>query len=99
METIKFEGKRYARAPKVVVLPEEFWEGTGKNHMTFGVACDISKKGAVLTSWKDENNFHIHALPIPFTGHSLTNLMYGKDKRMYLCLDGKCYSAPVSKKK
>lgn len=102
METIKFEGQRYTRAPKVVVLPEEYWQDDGKyKYMTFGVECDITKKGSVLTKWKNEQNFYIHALPIPFVGHAPahTNLMYGKDNRLYLCLEGKCYSAPMSKKK
>lgn len=31
------------------------------------------------------------AIPIPQDGHSLTNLMYGKDGKSYLMIDGKIY--------
>jgi len=42
--------------------------------------------------WRDSGD-PVMAVPIPLTGHSLTNMAYGADGRIYLAYDGRCYTA------
>lgn len=97
MKKLTVDGIRFTESTKIVVLPDALWAGELKNHLTFGKVCTLEKKGAVLTGSKNNEGHYIHALPIPFSGHSLTNMMYGKDGRIYLFSEGKCYSAPAKK--
>lgn len=46
----------------------------------------------------DLNVFIVYAIPVPSDGHSLTNLMYGKDGKSYLYHKGKVYVRSRKKK-
>lgn len=76
-----------------------------KNHIYFGrvYALGAAKKGAIKTNFYrvkynedgerdlNPNHEYLYAVPIPYSGYSLTNLAYGTDGYSYLMLDGKFY--------
>lgn len=98
---MKFDGQVWRISKTVVSLPQEYWLGEAKNHITFGRICKSTAKGAIKTSWKRLLNRveeEVYATPIECDGHSLTNLMYAKDGHKYLKINGRVYSRPhVSK--
>lgn len=97
-----FDGMRWTRSRKVVSLPQDYWLGESKNYVTFGRVSFENAPGAVKTNWKDESwepPRDVWATPIPCDGHSLTNLMYGKDGKAYLMLDGLIYVRSFKRRK
>jgi len=93
-----FDGLRWRRTKKVVTLPPNLWEkdSGGIKYTTFGrVAKDHNDPKAVVTNWYQEiaggSRLVVKAIPIGVDGHSLTNLMYGKDGYAYLFLKGQVY--------
>lgn len=98
---MKFDGEVWRISRTVVSLPKEYWLGGIKNHITFGRKCTPNTKGAVQTEWhpKGDPDNKIYAKPIECDGHSLTNLMFGKDGHKYLMVDGRIYSRPFTRKK
>lgn len=101
-----FKGIKFRRSGTVVTLPKEMWAGDIKNHVTFGRVCPRDTPGAVQTDWilradagRPDAVYtpHLYALPIPLSGHSLTYMAYGADGRVYLCLDGHCYTAVLKR--
>jgi hypothetical protein len=42
--------------------------------------------------------YPVLAVPIESQGYSRTNMMYGKDGRIYLGYDGRCYTAKMRRK-
>ncbi len=90
-----FDGLKWRRTKKVVTLPPHLWEESGL-YTTFGrVAKDPNDPKAVVTNWYQEvaggSRVLVKAIPIPVDGHSLTNLMYGKDGYAYLFLKSQVY--------
>ena len=93
-----FKGFQYRPTRTVVSLPQEHWKGDIKNMVMFGKICSADTKGAIKTTWTyTETKFPVYAKPIECTGHSLTNLMYGKT-HAYLLKDGKIYMRPLKKR-
>jgi len=45
---------------------------------------------ATKATWPDGEA--VIAVPVPVTGHSLSNMAYGADGRIYLAKDGYCYT-------
>ena len=76
-----------------------------KNRVYFGrvYALGAAKKGAIKSNFYrvkynedgeqdlNPNHEHLYAVPIPYSGYSLTNLAIGSDGYRYLMLDGKFY--------
>jgi hypothetical protein len=104
-----FKGRQYRENRRIVPLPRSLWRQS--NFIEFGRTVSIthpdpaSVKGAIKTDYTWPNHPNLgdqtpaYAVPIPLHGHSLTNLAYGNDGRMYLLLDGKCYTAITPKEK
>lgn len=85
-----FKGFRFALARKVLPLPRDYSEP----YIKFGRICAPDAVGAIKTDYEQEGQ-PVFAKPIELRGHSLTNMAYGKDGRVYLLKDGKCYSGFV----
>lgn len=66
------------------------------NYLKFGKICSPDKAGAVRTNWTI-NGEVLFAKRIEDGGYSLTNMMYGKDGRIYLMHDGKIYTRRLKK--
>ena len=85
-----FKGFRFVRAPKVIFLSPP----PGSTNVVFLRICRPDEKGAVKTEWKLEGE-PVFGKPIKIKGYSQTNMAYGYDGRVYLALDGRCYSTFV----
>ena len=96
-----FKGIKWRKTRKVFELPtdttKENW-----NYIRFGRMCKDSDKGAIATNYTYTGNGQpVYAKEIPCDGHSLTNMMYGKDEvrdgevfvRAYCKVDGRVYTA------
>lgn len=104
---MKFDGQNYRKTNDVVTLPFIHNEGELRNYQAFGRVCKPSERDAIQTnfSWRGEppalvneenypmvnDRYPVFARKIPSDGYSLTNLMYGADRKMYLAYDGKVY--------
>ena len=65
-----------------------------QNRVLFGKICKSSCKNAIKTRYVyTEIEDPVYVKPIPNDGYSRTNMMYGKDGRIYLAYDGRCYTA------
>ncbi len=99
-----FDGQKFRRSTKVVPLARNLWTGDAHNFVAFGRVCKPDHREATktnLTYPPQEGQAvgePVYAAPIVCDGHSLTNLMYGKDGYAYLMLDGKVYTRKLKKK-
>ncbi len=104
---MRFDGYTFRTARNIVLLPKSMWQK--RNFCEFGKVVPESEPhpetvpGAFLTDyhWREyegENGVTIatrpvYAIPVPLRGFSLTNMAYGTDGRLYLCIDRICYTA------
>ena len=103
-----FKGIHFRKARRIVSLPVinpetkermPYVKAGNENYTYFGrVLPDQSKADPckhVLTSWFLDSNpdVKLWAEVIPDNGHSLTNMMYGQDGRVYLYYKGIIYTA------
>lgn len=107
---MKFDGIVFRRAPKICRIPIENPDPKHKDYAVFGKLIpkgqDIPASAKLVPhiSWSDEAGLPasaktpVYANIIPCDGYSLTNMMYGKDGKIYLVLNGVCYVAPGKKK-
>ena len=86
---MKFKGYNF-RISRTVLMNGE----NEKGETLFGRVCKPNDKKAVKTIYKYEGNGEpVYIKPIPAAGHSLTNMMYGEDGRIYLAYKGQCFTA------
>lgn len=92
-----YQGNRYKINKKVIDLPERFkdehYPKIKENYVRFG---RITTDG-VNTDYSC-NGKPVFATPIDIEYWSLTNLAYGKDGRVYLMYDGRCYTRKLQMK-
>ena len=107
-----FKGLHFRKSRTVVTLPnfdyatgEKFPYVKDPNYVYFGrVLKDQSKADPKLhpkTSYyksNDPERKFLHADPIEDNGHSLTNMMYGADGRVYLAKDGCVFTAVLPRR-
>lgn len=105
---MKFKGRNFVKNTNIVVLPTHDDNGflmpymKEENYIAFGKVTKIgmNKKGAVKTTHKwlggKKDGEVVYAIPVECKGYSLTNMMYGKDEKIYLAKNGACYTAPLS---
>ena len=92
---MKFKGFNFRKVRTVVQLPYD--EGESTSYIKFGRISKESDKGAILTRYKfADSGLPVYAKPIPNNGYSLTNMMYGKDGRVYLMKDGQFFTAVLN---
>lgn len=104
-----FKGIAFRQSNRIVDLPN-FNYLTGERYphsipgreayTMFGRILPLGKTSptAVKTEYKNrETGEWYYAEPIACDGHSLTNMMYGTDGRVYLAKNGKFYSAVLQK--
>lgn len=87
-----FDGIRFRINHNIVMMPQI----SGEPNVRFGRVVKPGnptppKAEATKATWPD--GAAVIAVPIPVTGHSLTNMAYGADGRIYLGKDGYCYTA------
>lgn len=98
-----FDGMRFVRTRKSVTLPTHDehnnlmpYVQTGKEHYTyFGNAVSQGKPvpaKAIKTRWTWSDGSPVYATPVKDQRHSLTNMVYGGDGRVYLYRGGEVYS-------
>lgn len=91
------DGIKFRYAKNIVTLPAQDYLGEkyGFNYLRFGRVVPEGKNSlkAKQTMWRWPSNEPVWAVPIESDGWSLTNMMYGKDGKIYLMRDGKCYTA------
>jgi hypothetical protein len=92
-----FDGIRFCYNKNIVSLPWRLYrESNNPNYIRFGKVVPANKPvpcNAIKTDWTRPDGSAVFAVEIPNDGWSLTNMMYGKNGRIYLMRDGKCYSA------
>jgi hypothetical protein len=105
-----FKGLNFRKTKRVVDLPREFWRN--ETDVAFGRVCSKKEKDAIKTryDWKEgcspfigessytEKPSPVYAKIIEPKGYSLTNMMYGKDGKTYLMLDGQFYVRTTKRK-
>jgi hypothetical protein len=105
-------GIHFRKARNVVLLPnfdaktgEKFPHAERENYCYFGrIIRDHSKVKPgvhVPTHYymdNDPQRTKLHAEVIPNKGHSLTNMMYGADGRVYLAYKGLVYTSVLQKR-
>lgn len=105
-----FKGLKFRKSQRVVDLPNEYQ--TNPHGVVFGRVCSRNAKGAIKTryDWKEgcspfvgessytEEPSPVYAKIIEPKGYSLTNMMYGKDGKTYLMLDGYFYVRTTKRK-
>jgi hypothetical protein len=91
---VYFDGIRFTLCRRVVTLPAELF--VDPQYVRFGRVVEGPEVcGAVETAWQHgAGGEPVWAVQIEPDGWSLTNMMYGKDGRIYLCVRGRVYSAP-----
>lgn len=99
-----YKGHSYSRSSSIVDLPKSFrdehYPKVKENFVRFGRITVKSGKilqKEVITDYSS-NGEPVFATPIALKGWSLTNLAYGKDGRVYLLYDGRCYTRKLQKK-
>lgn len=90
-----YKGYKFRKSRTVVSMPN--LDSEKKNYVAFG---KVYKEGqapasAIQTQYQWPSRSPVYAKYIPLSGHSLTNMAYGKDGRIYLMLDGKFYTAKM----
>lgn len=90
---MKYDGITRRISNSTVPLPQRYGYGAMNNYVRFGRICHPDTFGAIKTDYSREGE-HIYAVPIPCTGFSATNVMFGNDK-IYLGVDGKFYTSPL----
>lgn len=97
-----FKGLRFRHSRLVVQLPVKAEDGSlmpyiepeREQYVHFGravVGANEGTKGVVKTRYRWNDETPVYAKPIPLSGHSRTNMAYGKDRRVYLMHDGACF--------
>lgn len=87
---MNFKGYNFTRARTVVTFPLK----PGENNLRFGRICKPDQKGAEPSSLVyAETQETVYAKPIALKGHSLTNMAFGTDGKVYLSKDGACWTA------
>lgn len=92
---MKFKGMNFRHSRRTIAI-------TNKPYVEFARPVYEGKKlpkNAFATNyrWPDTGNI-VWATPIPLKAHSLTNMAYGKDGRVYLAHDGWVYIASQNEK-
>ena len=97
---MKFKGFRF-RVSKTVVTLAGYTDQSGEAvfnaptngaYVRFGRVCKPTDVGAEATNWSRDGQ-PVFAKPIKVRGMSLTNMAYGADGKVYVALNGRCYSA------
>ncbi len=99
-----FKGFKFRKSRTVVQIPTKddagvvygFVESDRDGYIHFG---KVIKVGSTLSgnciktkyTWRD--GAPVYAKPIKLKGHSLCNMAYGDDGKVYLMFDGKMYTA------
>lgn len=91
--TIIFKGTRFTRSRKAVTLPSDDTPFVRFGYVQLGVHDDQGGK-LVKTEWTMGGE-PVFAKPIQLSGHSLTNMAYGKNGYAYLFRDGAVYVAKI----
>lgn len=108
---MQFKGYNFTRSKNIVTLPTLDCNGfpmpyvqEGKeNYVVFGRVTKLgaNKKGAVKTNYKwiggKNDGEYVYAVPIECNGYSRTNMMYGKDDKIYLAHKGSCFVVNMKK--
>lgn len=109
---MKYDGINFRYSPKCFILPHEYNERG--HYVSFGRACKKDTPGAIRLNrrWsrmspfgdppEDVNgvmDYPIYVKQVESDGHSLTNMMYGKDGYTYLGYNGEVYVASWKKRR
>lgn len=99
---MRYKGYNFRRNKNIVML--KVMAGDSKNYVRFGRIVPQGKPvppnaEATMSVWHGPLREPVLAVPIELTGHSLTNMAYGADGRVYLAYDGWCYTALTVKEK
>lgn len=105
-----FKAYKFSLARNIVIIPNFDENGfpmpyvkAGEEHyVTFGKVTKVAnKKGSVKTNhtWIGGKNDGevVYAIPVEKDGYSMTNMLYGKDGKIYLAKDGTCYTTKSNK--
>jgi len=94
-----FKGYNFRKSTTIVQLRNPDRER--QNFVMFGKVCPegTAPANSVLTGYEWPSRAAVRAKYIPLKGHSLTNMAYGEDGRVYLLVDGKCYTAKIKSAK
>lgn len=98
---MRFKGYNFRQAKKIVMLRGYFDTTTGAVTVTptngayvrFGRICKPEAKGAEETQYTYPDGSRVWARAVPVSGYSRTNMAYGEDGKVYLALDGRCFTA------
>lgn len=110
---MKFKGYNFTRTKNIVTLPSfdsngfpmSYVQEGKENYVVFGRVTKVgaNKKGAFKTTSKwiggKNDGEYVYAVPIESNGYSLTNMMYGKDNKIYLAKKGSCFTVSMKKVK
>ena len=92
-----FKGYKFRKNANICVIPST------SNNLSFGRIIPqtnvIPLKAIRVPNMKWSDGSPVFANEIKLTGHSLTNMAYGDDYRVYLARDGKCFTAIRSQMK
>jgi hypothetical protein len=91
-----FKGLKFRYSSKIVFMDGVPGTRTAEGYVRFGRAIPQGKpvpRAAEQTKWTWSDGSPLFAVEIPCQGYSLTNMMYGRDGRVYLMKDGRGFVA------
>jgi hypothetical protein len=100
-----FDGLKFRLSQKIVTLPLKDEQGNWHpyvnplraHYAVFGRVVPAGTPGAIRTQWwSRKDSTPVYAVPIPLKGHSLTNMAYGEDGKVYLIRDGQIYVSSLA---